>query len=176
VAARIGKNQVAVCLSLPPAPDAKVSGPLFVDGKPTALDDGGSLAVARAAASCDKATPTSSPTPTAIRCAPKSTPAGFNVSVGLGHSSANVHGLLANADGDVTRSRHATETVLTNPFSFEELYHPYADSWRVASNESLLSVCGDTNVERAFLGDRSTRTISSQGYTNVRERFARQRA
>ena len=69
VAARIGKNQVALCLGPPPSPEAQVSGPLFVDGKPTPLDDGASL-WARAAAFCDKAMPTSSSTPTAIRCAP----------------------------------------------------------------------------------------------------------
>jgi hypothetical protein len=44
-----------------------------------------------------------------------------------------------------TRSRRATDLpakVLTNPFSFEEFYQHYADSWRVTANESLLSVCG----------------------------------
>src|SRR6266446_6588886 len=71
----------------------------------------------------------------------------INVSVGFGHSPAKVRGLLANADGNVNQIATRDGTVLTNPFSFEELYHPYADSWRVASNESLLSVCGDRNVE-----------------------------
>jgi hypothetical protein len=33
--------------------------------------------------------------------------------------------------------------VLTNPFNFEDLYHQFADSWRV--NSSLLSAC---NAER----------------------------
>src|SRR5207244_5859764 len=75
-------------------------------------------------------------------------PSWIDVSVGFGHWPAKVNGLLANADGDVNKIVTRDGTVLTNPFSFEDLYHPYAYSWRVASNESLLSVCGDGNVER----------------------------
>ena len=74
----------------------------------------------------------------------------INVSVGFGRSPANVRGLLANAGGNVNQIATRDGTVLTNPFSFEDLYHPYANSWRVASNESLLSVCGDRNVERGI--------------------------
>jgi hypothetical protein len=150
VAARIGKNQVAVCLSLPPAPDTKVSGPLFVDGKPTALDDGGSLAIGESGGVLRQGNAyfITDANGNSVRAEVNST--WINVSVGLGHSTANVHGLLANADGDVNKIATRDGTVLTNPFSFEELYHPYADSWRVASNESLLSVCGDRNVERGI--------------------------
>jgi hypothetical protein len=32
--------------------------------------------------------------------------------------------------------------VLENPFSFEELYHPYADSWRISEGDSMLVPCG----------------------------------
>src|SRR5439155_17567212 len=74
----------------------------------------------------------------------------INVTVGVGHSPAKVDGLLANADGNVNKIAARDGTVLTNPFSFEDLYHRYGDSWRVASNESLLSVCGDRNVERGI--------------------------
>ncbi len=52
-------------------------------------------------------------------------------------------GLLANAGGDVNTIEASDGTVLTNPFSFEELYHHYADSWRVKPSESLLTVCGE---------------------------------
>lgn len=38
--------------------------------------------------------------------------------------------------------------MLTNPFPFEELYQRYADSWRVAPGESMLSVCGGREIER----------------------------
>lgn len=77
-------------------------------------------------------------------------PSWIDVSVGLGHWPANVTGLLANAGGDVNKITARDGTVLTNPFNFEELYHRYGESWRVASNESLLSVCGDRNVERGI--------------------------
>lgn len=32
--------------------------------------------------------------------------------------------------------------MLYSPFSFDNLHHHYADSWRVPARESLLSVCG----------------------------------
>jgi hypothetical protein len=37
--------------------------------------------------------------------------------------------------------------VLTNAFPFDQLYHRYADSWRVAGEASMLSVCG-REIER----------------------------
>jgi hypothetical protein len=150
VAARIGKNQVAVCLAPPPEQRTTVSGPLFVDGKPTALADGGSLAVGENGSVARQGNTyfIVDANGNSVRAEVNST--WINASVGLGNSSAKVHGLLANADGDVNRIATRDGTVLTNPFSFEELYHTYADSWRVASNESLLSVCGERNVERGI--------------------------
>jgi hypothetical protein len=71
----------------------------------------------------------------------------INVSVGLGHWPAKVRGLLANANGNVNEIETRDGIVLTNPFSFEALYHRYAESWRVPSNESLLRVCGDSEIE-----------------------------
>jgi hypothetical protein len=42
-------------------------------------------------------------------------------------------------------------TVLKQPITFADLYHPYADSWRVPRRESLLSnLCGDKDLERAI--------------------------
>jgi hypothetical protein len=74
-------------------------------------------------------------------------PTWIDVTVGLGHWPAKVSGLLANADGNVNKIAARDGTVLTNPFSFEDLYHRYGDSWRVASGDSLLSTCGQRNVE-----------------------------
>jgi hypothetical protein len=72
----------------------------------------------------------------------------INVSVGLGHWPAKVRGLLANANGNVNQIESRDGMVLTNPFPFEDLYHRYADSWRVQPNESLLlSVCRPDKVE-----------------------------
>ena len=75
----------------------------------------------------------------------------MNVLVGLGQWPAKVRGLLANANGNVNEIETRDGTVLTNPFSFADLYRRYADSWRVRSSESLLrTVCGDRKVERGI--------------------------
>jgi hypothetical protein len=148
VAARMGKNQVAVCLGSPPAPESQVSGPLFVDGKPTPLADGGSLAVGESGSVLRQGNAYFIIDANGNSVRAELNSSWINVSVGFGRSPANVHGLLANAGGNVNQIATRDGTVLTNPFSFEDLYHPYADSWRVAASESLLSVCGDRNVER----------------------------
>ncbi len=41
-------------------------------------------------------------------------------------------------------------TALRNPFHFEELYHRYADSWRVTTKESLFPACGDREIEHGI--------------------------
>ena len=71
----------------------------------------------------------------------------INVSVGLGHWPAKVRGILANANGHVNQIEARTGAVLATPFAFADLYHRYADSWRVPASESLLSVCGDREIE-----------------------------
>jgi hypothetical protein len=71
----------------------------------------------------------------------------IDVSVGLGHWPANVTGLLANTNGNVSQIAARDGTVLTNLFSFEAFYNRYGESWRVARGESLLSTCGDGKVE-----------------------------
>ena len=70
----------------------------------------------------------------------------INVSVGLGHWPEKVRGILANAKG-TNQIETSTGAVLTSPFAFNDLYHRYADSWRVPAQESLLSVCGDQELE-----------------------------
>jgi len=72
----------------------------------------------------------------------------INVSVGLGHWPARVSGILANAaSGNVNQIEARTGSLLTAPFAFANLYHEYADSWRVPAKESLLSPCGDAEIE-----------------------------
>jgi hypothetical protein len=77
-------------------------------------------------------------------------PTYINVSVGLGRWPATVRGILANANGNVNQIQARTGTVLTNPFAFDQLYHEYADSWRVSAKESLLSTCADREGERGI--------------------------
>jgi hypothetical protein len=77
----------------------------------------------------------------------------INVSVGLGKWPSTVHGLLGNAHGDVGEIETRAGQVLTanltpdgallrGAFPFDELYHSYADSWRVPAESSLLAACG----------------------------------
>jgi hypothetical protein len=141
VATRMGKTKVAVCLS--PAR-------LNVNGENTELGDGKSLSTPDGVdvLRTGNVYIITSQSGDSVRAEVNAS--WIDVFVGLGRSSAKVRGLLANADGDVNKIATRDGTVLTNPFSFEALYHPYADSWRVASNESLLSVCGDRNVERGI--------------------------
>jgi hypothetical protein len=69
------------------------------------------------------------------------------VDVGLGRWPSAAKGLIANVNGNVNQVATRDNFVLTNPFSFDDLYHRFADSWRVGEKDSLLAVC---NVERAI--------------------------
>ncbi len=78
----------------------------------------------------------------------------MNASVGLGRWPTRVSGLLADVNGETGALAARDGTVLTNPFSFEEFYTRYGDSWRVAPPETLLSPCGEpkeeSNPDRPF--------------------------
>jgi hypothetical protein len=76
----------------------------------------------------------------------------IDVEVGIGHWPATMRGLLANANGNVNQLAARDGTVLTNPFSFEEFYQRYGESWRVSPRESLLSVCEAKEVEQGNPG------------------------
>ncbi|MGD0866327.1 MAG: hypothetical protein ABSA49_12310 [Rhizomicrobium sp.] len=143
VATQMGKSRVAICV-LPTR--------LFVDGKPRDLGDGKSLslpggvrvyrggnsyAVMRDGGDIVNAQIDSNSANTWI-----------DVTVGVGRSSTrNARGLLANPNGNVGKLAARGGTEFAAPVSFADLYHPYADSWRVQSKETLLSPCGDRNIE-----------------------------
>ncbi len=75
----------------------------------------------------------------------------MDVSVGVRRSpSTRVRGLVANPNGNIGALAMRNGTVLNEPVSFTDLYHRYADSWRVQSKESLLSPCGDQGIERGI--------------------------
>ena len=140
VATRMGKTKVAICL-----PER-----LNVDGKNTELDDGKTLSTPEGVdiSRRDNVYFVTDESGNSVRAVVN--PTWIDVSVGLGQWPAKVTGLLANADGNVNKIAARDGTVLTNPFPFEDLYNRYGESWRVKSNESLLSVCGDKNVERGI--------------------------
>ncbi|TPL49566.1 VWD domain-containing protein [Mesorhizobium sp. B2-4-6] len=133
VAARLGKTTVAIC--------AKPQR-LVVDGKPVSLR-GGALQLA------DGADVTRTGNVYVIRnargdsvVATLNPPNYIDVKVGLGQWPEKVEGLLANPKNDVNLLATREGRILKTPFSFEDIYHPYAESWRVDPKDSLLSVCG----------------------------------
>jgi len=64
----------------------------------------------------------------------------MNVTVGLGQApQPSARGLLGNPSGSPQELVTSKGDVLRMPVSFTDLYHPYADSWRVQPNESLFT-------------------------------------
>jgi hypothetical protein len=139
VATRMGKTQVAVCLA--PAGNEKSAG-LHVDGKATTLEDGKSISLPDGVDIARRGNVylIMGQSGDSVRAVVH--PTWIDVSVGLGRWPSNVRGLIANPNGNVNQIAARDGTVLTNPFPFADLYHRYADSWRVPRGESLLSVCG----------------------------------
>jgi hypothetical protein len=137
VAARIGKTQVAVCLK----PQA-----IFVDNKKVALRDGKPLVLG------DGTQIDQTGNTYLIRGANGDwLRAGVNdgyidVKVGLGSWPVDTHGLLANVKGDPTLIATRDGTIFKIPFAFQDLYHAYADSWRIKPADSMVNVCGEKAV------------------------------
>jgi len=136
VATRMGKTVVALCLD-----------GLTIDGKPTDLADGKSLSTSDGVDVTRRGNVyfITSQGGNSVRATVNTT--WIDVSVGLGNCSSNVKGLLANANENVNQIAARDGTVLTNPFNFEELYHRFADSWRVSPKESLLPACGNRDIK-----------------------------
>ena len=59
--------------------------------------------------------------------------------VGLGHGAQQPRGLLGNPNRNVNQLATASGAVLAAPVAFADLYHGYADSWRVQPNQSLFT-------------------------------------
>ena len=134
IAARIGKSEVAVCLK----PRA-----LFVDSKPVSLVQGKAhvLADGTQITLHGNAYLIRGTTGDWVRATVN--PNYIDVKVGLGRWPIDAQGLLANVKGDPNLIATRDGKVLKNPFAFEELYHAYADSWRVKPADSMLNVCGE---------------------------------
>ncbi len=136
VATRMGKTVVAICLDR-----------LTIDGKTTDLSDGKPLSMPEGVDVTRRGNVyfITSLSGNSVRATVNAS--WIDVSVGLGNCCGKVRGLLANADGNVNQIAARDGTVLTNPFNFEELYHRFADSWRVSPKESLLPTCGDRDLK-----------------------------
>jgi hypothetical protein len=136
VATRMGKTTVAVCLNS-----------LTIDGKTTDLGDGKSLSTPDGVDVTRRGNVyfITNQSGYSVRAAVNGS--WIDVVVGLGNCSAEVKGLLANANGNVNQIAARDGTVLTNPFNFEQVYHHFADSWRVSPKDSLLHTCGDQDLK-----------------------------
>jgi len=152
VAARFGKTKVAICLA-PPGGDQTPR--VHVDGKLTAVDDGktlelpGGVGIARQG----NVYQITSDDGDSVRATVNSynSTTWIDVNVGLGRWPSSAKGLIANVNGNVNQIAARDSFVLTNPFNFDELYHRFADSWRVGEKESLLSVCNaEREIERSI--------------------------
>ena len=73
----------------------------------------------------------------------------IDVRVGLGRWPIDAQGLLVNVNSDPNQVAMREGTVLKIPFSFEEFYYRYGESWRVKPTESMLNVCGEPKELRA---------------------------
>lgn len=138
IATRMGKTKVVICLA---------SERIIIDGRSVDLSDGKSLSTSDGVDVSRRGNVyfITSQSGDSVRATVNAT--WIDVSVGLGHCPCKVRGLLANVNGNVNQIAARDGAVLTNPFSFEDLYHRYGDSWRVRSEESLLSVCEDQNPQ-----------------------------
>jgi hypothetical protein len=143
VAARFGKIQVVIC----GGPEPRV----FLDKKLTALGDGqaielGDGGVLRRQGNVYDMVGEDGNSVRATTNAYSNT-YWIDVNVGLGQWPSEAKGLIANVKGNVNQIATRDNFVLTNPFNFDELYHRFADSWRVAADASMLSAC---NAERVI--------------------------
>jgi len=64
----------------------------------------------------------------------------MDLAVGLGHTpQAQARGLLGTPNENAQALVTSSGNVLRMPVSFNDLYHPFADGWRVQANQSLFS-------------------------------------
>jgi len=139
VAARFGKTRVAVCLA---APGRDQTARILVDGKVTAVADGQTIELPENGGLSRRANVYQITSDGGDSVRATVNPTWIDVAVGLGKWPSAVHGLIANVNGNINQIETRDHFVLTNPFNFEDLYHRFADSWRVAASDSMLSDCG----------------------------------
>jgi hypothetical protein len=146
VAARFGRTEVAICLA---SREGNQTPRIHVDGRLTAVEDGTTLELPDGVGIRRQGNVYQIASESGDSVRAEINPTWINVYVGLGRfGSSVVHGLTANVNGNANQIETRDHFVLTNAFNFEELYHRYADSWRVSAEKSLLSVCNaDTEIE-----------------------------
>jgi hypothetical protein len=143
VAARFGKTTVAICLG-PPGGDQTPQ--VHVDGKLTPIDDGNTVELPEGVAIRRQGNVYQMAGEDGDSVRAEVNSSWINVDVGLDSWPSPVQGLIANVNGNINQIAARDGFVLTNPFSFEDLYHRFADSWRVSGDASMLSVCNAGKV------------------------------
>lgn len=156
IAAQLGKTRVAVYIE-PTRLDIDGVPTDLADGKMTLLPTG--VQISRAG----NVYTISSESGDQVRATLNST--WINVAVGLGFSPrAKVRGLLGNPLGNGLELVTSTGVALTAPVLFQDLYHTYAESWRVLPRESLFT--GETRFgipTKAFYASDLTREQAARG-------------
>ncbi|WP_146011795.1 MULTISPECIES: VWD domain-containing protein [Burkholderia] len=140
VAVRAGKSRVAICLA-PPRVVINGRQARMVEKRATLLPGGGQILVD------GNVYIVRGPSGDSIRAVNNTSY--IDVSVGLGRWPGNVRGLLANGTGGVRSIETRSGEMLMSPFSHDALYGRFAESWRVPANDSMLSACGGTRIERS---------------------------
>ena len=152
VAGRFGKTQVAICLA-PSERDERAA--IYVNGTLTPVGDGqtqglpGDVGIARQG----NVYQLTSQEGNSIRATVN--PTWIDVVVGLGQWPSPVRGLIANPNRNLNQIEARDGFVLTNPFNFNDLYHRFADSWRVSGEASMLSVCSGGKPAEVGIPERT---------------------
>ena len=171
VAVQAGTNRIAICLP----------GRIVVNGKSVTIPDGGRFGLPNGGNVIRKGNVISvlalsgDSVRATVNNGATANSSYIDVSVGLGRWPSNVRGLLANANGKVSDVEAQDGAVLTSPFNFEKLYGHYADSWRVPSNQSMLSPCGES-VSAAFPESPSSPMTLTRRWPSATKRSARRPA
>ncbi len=148
VAARFGVTKVAVCVAPPGSNEPAVN----VNGSLTPVKDGETLELPGGVGLFRQGNvyQMTSEGGDSVRATVNSYNGTnwIDVHVGLARWPSSVHGLIANPNGNMNQIATRDGVVLTNPFSFEDLYGRFATSWRVGEKDSMLSVCGRDTEQR----------------------------
>ena len=138
VAAQMGNTRVAVCT----APSR-----LSVDGTVTTIADGKALSLPSGANILHSGNVYLIVDQSGNSLRAEDNGSYVNVTVGLGRWPQAIQGILTNVTGHVNEIAARGGQTLTAPFVLADLYHPYADSWRVAPKATLLSACSERAAE-----------------------------
>jgi hypothetical protein len=142
VAAQVGSSQVEICGATSPRVVINQRTVSLASGQQISLAGGGSVSRQGGAYLIQDS---EGDTVQAVLDSYLSVPY-LDTYVGLGEWPTAVSGLLANGGGVDDAVESASGAVLTAPFQFSEFYSQYGDSWRVPSEQDLLSACSTTFI------------------------------